>query len=179
MKTSLPGTLALAVALAAVAGPALAADDVDVDVGYITAPSTLSAEDEMDIRRTIASLNHALDAADYALYGSFFADDGEFVSDFGDATGPDGVAAAMEQSRPFITNKRHVAGNLLITGTPERAVVTSYLIVFERAASLDYVGSAINVDTLEPRDGEWKVVRHDSTLDPATAAAVEATMSGQ
>ena len=169
--------LALAASLAAVAPIHALAQTVDT--GYLTAESSLSVEDELALRGVIARLNHALDAEDYALYGSFFADDGVFVSGFGDAEGPDGVAAAMAKSRPFIANKRHLATNLVVSGTPERAVVTSYLAVFERTESLDYVGSALNVDTLEPRDGTWKVVRHDSTLDPATLEAMEAAMGAQ
>lgn len=143
---------------------------------YITAANTLSSEDEAQLRQVIARLNHALDWADYDLYGSYFADDGVFVSGFGDAVGPSGVAAALEQVAPFITNKRHVAANLVISGGGDDAVVTSYLIVFEREESLTFVGSAINVDTMKRIAGAWKVVRHDSTLDPATIRYMQSLM---
>ncbi|MGB3627362.1 MAG: nuclear transport factor 2 family protein [Henriciella sp.] len=144
---------------------------------YITAPSTLSLEDEAEMKRTIVRLNHALDAADYELYASFFAEDAEFVSGFGVAKGRAEIAAALEQSRPFITGKRHVAANFLFSGGGNEAVVTTYLIVFERAASVDYVGSAINVDTFEKRGGVWELVHHSSELDPSTAAAMQAAMA--
>jgi hypothetical protein len=39
------------------------------------------------------------------------------------------------------------------------------------------VGSALNVDTLKKVDGRWLVARHESTLDPATAAYIQSLMS--
>ncbi len=149
------------------------------DMSYLTAPNEMSAENELTVRGIVARLNHALDAADYQLYSSFFSEDATFISDFGSADGREGVAAAMEQSRPFITDKRHVTANFVVSGDDERAVVTTYLVVFERAAGLDFLGSSVNVDTLENREGKWVVVRHDSALDPATKKAIEAAMGNQ
>jgi hypothetical protein len=57
--------------------------------------------------------------------------------------------------------------------------VTSYLIVFERASELKYVGSALNVDTMKKVDGRWLVAKHESTLDPATAAYIQSLMKNQ
>jgi ketosteroid isomerase-like protein len=147
-----------------------------LDNAYITAENNLAVTDEQAIRQVIARLNHALDAADYPLYASFFSTDAAFNTAFGQATGQDEIAAALEQSRPFITNKRHAAVNLLISGVGDEAVVTSYLIVFERTASLAYVGSAINVDTMRRQGDNWIVTRHDSELDPATLVAMQIAM---
>jgi uncharacterized protein (TIGR02246 family) len=147
-----------------------------LDNAYITAENNIDVRDEQAIRQVIARLNHALDAADYPLYASFFSTDAVFNTAFGRATGRDEIAAALEQSRPFIINKRHAAVNLLISGAGDEAVVTSYLIVFERAASLAYVGSAINIDTMRRQDNKWIVIRHDSELDPATLVAMQAAM---
>jgi ketosteroid isomerase-like protein len=134
-------------------------------------------EDDLAIRQVIARLNHALDAADYKAYGSFFAADGVFVSGFGDAVGPAQVAAALQKVSPFITNKRHVAANLVISGRGDKAVATTYLIVFERQTELKYVGSAVNVDTMTKINGRWLVSKHESTLDPATAAYIKSLMT--
>jgi ketosteroid isomerase-like protein len=149
---------------------------VPLDTAYITAENNLAASDEQAIRQIVACLNHALDAADYPLYASFFSQDALFNSAFGRATGQEQIAAALEQSRPFITNKRHAAVNLVISGAGDEAIVTSYLIVFERAASLAYVGSAINIDTMRRQDNKWVVIRHDSELDPSTLAAMQVAM---
>lgn len=162
----------VAVALAAV--PAAAQDDLS----YIGQSYDVAPEDDLAVRQVIARLNHALDAADYALYGSFFAKDGVFESDFGDAVGPEAVAAALDEVRPFIVNRRHVAANHVINSDGGQIVVRTYLIVYERARALEYVGSAVNVDTLERRDDTWKIVRHASTLDPATLALIQEMMQG-
>jgi uncharacterized protein (TIGR02246 family) len=149
---------------------------IALDNAYITAENNLDVRDEQAIRQVIARLNHALDAADYPLYASFFSQDAVFNSAFGRATGQEQIAAALEQSRPFIINKRHSAVNLVISGAGDEAVVTSYLIVFERAASLAYVGSAINIDTMRRQDNKWIVIQHDSELDPATLTAMQVAM---
>jgi uncharacterized protein (TIGR02246 family) len=143
---------------------------------YYSAKYQLKAEDDLAARQVIARLNHALDAADYKSYGDLFATDGVFVSGFGDAVGPKQVEEALAKVAPFITNKRHVAGNLVISGDGKQIVVTSYLIVFERQTELKYVGSALNVDTLKKVNGRWLVARHESTLDPATAAYIQSLM---
>ena len=169
-------TLVLAATLSA--GPVLAQESADPGTDYITSELALPPEDVEAVRQVILRLNHAIDVADYALYGSFFAPEAEFVSGFGTTTGPDGIAEAMEQSSAFTMGKRHVSANLVISGEGDRAVVTSYQVVFEREEGLRYTGSAVNVDTLEKRDGEWLIVRHDSTLDPATQAAVQEMMGG-
>ena len=180
MPLSIKRTLAAAmIAALAPALPVLADGTDGPGTSYISAELTLPAEDVIAIEQVIYRLNHALDAADYPLYASFFAEDGVFVSGFGNAVGPDAVAAALDQVSPFITNKRHIAGNVVISGAGDEAVATSYLVVFERETGLDYVGSAVNIDTLERRDGTWKVVRHDSHLDPATARAMQAIMDRQ
>jgi ketosteroid isomerase-like protein len=147
-----------------------------LDNAYITAENNLAVSDEQAIRQVIARLNHSLDAANYPLYASFFSQDAVFNTAFGRVTGPNQIAATLEKSRPYITNKRHSAVNLLISGSGDEAVVTSYLIVFERTASLAYVGSAINVDTMRRQDNKWIVIRHDSELDPATLAAMQVAM---
>jgi uncharacterized protein (TIGR02246 family) len=148
-------------------------------VPYYSMPYEVSVEDELAARQVISRLNHALDAADYKAYGELYASDGVFVSGFGNAVGPAEVAVAMGKVAPFITNKRHVAANHIITKSGDELVVTTYLIVFERQTELKYVGSAINVDTLKKVDGRWLVAKHDSTLDPATAAYIQSLMKQQ
>jgi uncharacterized protein (TIGR02246 family) len=145
-------------------------------VPYYAADYQLKVEDDLAARQVIARLNHALDAADYQSYGELFAPDGVFVSGFGNAVGPKEVQAALAKVALFITDKRHLAGNLVINGDGNRMVVTSYLIVFERQTEMKYVGSAVNVDTLEKANGQWLVARHESTLDPATSAYIQSLM---
>lgn len=49
------------------------------------------------IRQVIARLNHSLDAAEYSLYASFFSKDAVFNTAFGQATGPNQIAAALDK----------------------------------------------------------------------------------
>jgi hypothetical protein len=146
---------------------------------YYSAQYRLSPRDDLAARQVIARLNHALDAGDYKSYGELFASDGVFVSGFGNAVGPEQVKLALEKVAPFITNKRHVTGNLVMSGDGNQIIVTSYLIVFERQSELKYVGSALNVDTLKKVNGRWLVARHESTLDPATSTYIQSLMTGQ
>jgi uncharacterized protein (TIGR02246 family) len=139
--------------------------------------SVVKPQDDLAARQIIARLNHSLDAGDYKAYAALFAPDGVFVSGFGDAVGPKQVEAALEKVAPFITNKRHVAANLVINSDGKQLIVTSNLIVFERQTELKYVGSAMSVDTLRKVNGRWLVARHDSTLDPATKAYIQSLMN--
>jgi hypothetical protein len=147
------------------------------NVPYYSAKYSVRAEDDLAARQVIARLNHALDAADYKSYGELFSSDGVFVSGFGNAVGPKQVEEALGKVAPFITNKRHVAENFVISGGGNQMVVTTYLIVFERQTEMKYVGSAINVDTLKKINGRWLVARHESTLDPATATYIQSLMN--
>jgi SnoaL-like domain len=147
------------------------------NVPYYSAKYQLKAEDDLAVRQVIARLNHALDAANYKAYGELFSPDGGFASGFADAVGPKQVEEALAKVAPFITNKRHVAGNLVLSGDGKQIIVTSYLIVFERQTEMKYVGSALNADTLKKVNGRWLVARHESTLDPATAAYIQSLMA--
>ncbi len=172
MKTFITASIvALGLSISSVP-PALAQN-----VPYYAAKYQVKVEDDLAARQVIARLNHALDAADYKAYGELFASDGVFVSGFGNAVGPKQVEEALGKVSPFITNKRHVAENFVISRDGKQLVVTTYLIVFERQTEMKYVGSAINVDTLKKVNGRWLVARHESTLDPATAAYIQSLMN--
>jgi ketosteroid isomerase-like protein len=139
----------------------------------------LSVQDDLAIRQVIARLNHALDAADYKTYSSHFSSDAVFATTFGNAVGPEKIAAALEQSRPFITNKRHIPSNIVLNGRGSRVEIVMYLTVFERAASLTYLGSAVTTATAEKRNGKWLMVNYGTELDPATMAAMKAVTNSE
>jgi SnoaL-like domain len=112
--------ICLFASLVAIAGAAaFVVPSMADDVPYYAAQYEGKTEDDLAVRQVIARLNHALDAADYKSYGNLFAADGVFVSGFGNAVGPEQVAAALGKVAPFITNKRHVAGNLIINGNAD------------------------------------------------------------
>ena len=140
---------------------------------YLSEQHKLSPTSDMQLRQIIARLNHSIDLGDYKSYASFFAEDGVFDTAFGTAVGPEQVEAALEQSRPYISGKRHVASTLVISGDDKSAKVTSYLTVYEATTSLSYLGSAVNTDDFEFRDGKWVITRHSTYMDPATIAAMQ------
>ncbi len=128
----------------------------------------------------IVRMNHAIDANDYASYAAFYAEDGYIDSGFGPLSrGRAAIIASLNQSAPFITNKRHVAGNILINRDGDRYTAVYYLTVFERAAGLTLVGTALITDTFVRRGGRWEVASHQTRMDPATRKAMAATMAAQ
>lgn len=149
------------------------------DPSYITEPNRLAANDVAAILDVIARMNHAIDVNDYELYASFYTAEGIIDSGFGPpSVGREAIVASLQASAPFITNKRHVMGNPVVSGASDEAKVTYYLIVFERQASLTLAGTAVITDTLRREDGVWRVATHTTRMDPATLSAMQAAMSG-
>lgn len=109
-------------------------------MAYYSDDNLVTVEDDLAARQVIARLNHALDAADYASYAAMFATDGVFVSGFGNAVGPEQVEAAMQQVAPFITNKRHVAGNLVISVIASRSSLQATLSCLSASPSSNMLG---------------------------------------
>lgn len=149
------------------------------DPGYITEPNRLAGDDVASILDVIARMNHAIDVNDYDLYARFYTADGVIDSGFGPPSGGrEAIVASLQASAPFITNKRHVMGNPVVSGAGDEAKVTYYLIVFERQTGLMLAGTAVITDTLRREDGAWRVTSHTTRMDPATLAAMQAAMSG-
>jgi ketosteroid isomerase-like protein len=149
------------------------------DPAYITEANRLGADDVATILDVIARMNHAIDVNAYDLYASFYTADGVIDSGFGPpSVGRDAIVASLQASAPFITNKRHVIGNPIVSGAGDEAKVTYYLIVFERQTGLTLAGTAVITDTLRREDGAWRVTSHTTRMDPATLAAMQAAMSG-
>ena len=151
-----------------------------LDAGYISETNAIAAADQLAILDVIARMNHAIDVNDYPLYASFYTADGTIDSGFGPpSVGATAIVASLQQSAPFITNKRHVVGNPVISGSGDRAKVTYYLTVFERQSGLTLAGTAVITDTLRRVDGRWRVSSHTTRMDPATLAAMQAAMGGR
>jgi ketosteroid isomerase-like protein len=138
---------------------------------FISEASHVEPADQMAILDVIARMNHAIDVNDYPLYASFYTEDGVIDSGFGPpSVGRAAVIASLNQSAPFITNKRHVVGNPVISGSGDTAKVTYYLVVYERQSGLNLAGTAVITDSLR------RVATHTAHIDPATLAAMQAAM---
>jgi ketosteroid isomerase-like protein len=144
---------------------------------YAPANATVPAAVQPIIIDIIARMNQAIDANDYETYAAFYAEDGAIDSGFGPLTqGRAAIVASLQQSAPFITNKRHVASNIVLNGTASQVTAVYYLTVFERVSGLTIAGTAVITDTFVRRSGRWQVTRHVTRMDPATLQAMSAAM---
>lgn len=170
----------LVVALCLSVAPAAIAQTPPADSqrAYLPANATVPPATQTVIIDLIARMNQAIDANDYETYATFYSEDGVIDSGFGPATqGRAAIVASLQQSAPFITNKRHVAANIVLNGTANRVTATYYLTVFERASGLTLAGTALITDTFVKQSGRWQVERHITRMDPATLQAMQAAMS--
>jgi uncharacterized protein (TIGR02246 family) len=169
---------AFAATLIAVAPPVAAqAPKPDAAVHYAPSRAVVESSAHVAITDIIGRMNHAIDANDYETYAAFYADDGYIDSGFGPLSrGRAEIVASLEQSAPFITNKRHVASNIVINGAGDRYTAVYYLTVFERVAGLTLAGTALITDTFVRRNGRWAVASHQTRMDPATLNAMQSAM---
>jgi len=138
----------------------------------------VAAADLLAIHDLIARMNMAIDANDYAAYAAFYAPDGVIDSGFGPpTTGRAAILASLQQSAPFITNKRHVPGNIVINRSAQGLTAVYYLTVFERQTGLTLAGTALITDEFKRNAASaWQVVRHTTRMDPATVRAMSEAM---
>ncbi len=169
---------AAAVALTAFGAAASAEPAAEATAPYAQSATRVPPGAYAEINDIIARMNQAIDANDYEAYAGFYAEDGHIDSGFGPLSrGREAIVASLNQSAPFITNKRHVASNVVLNGDRNRLTAVYYLTVFERASGLALAGTALITDTFERRDGRWQVVSHVTRMDPATLAAMAAAMA--
>lgn len=149
-----------------------------LDPVYAIPSASPAVADQFAIIDLISRMNHCVDANDYEAYALFYAEDGVIDSGFGPPTvGRDAIVASLNQSAPFITNKRHVASNVVINGMGQSATAVYYLTVLERQTGLTIAGTALITDDFHRGSNGWLVVRHTTRMDPATVQAMSAAMS--
>jgi ketosteroid isomerase-like protein len=163
-------------ALSLLAVPVSAHENMTAPV-YAPAKLTLSPQDSAQIVDIIGRMNQAIDASDYPTYSMFYAENGTIDSGFGPLVeGRSAIVATLNQSAPFITNKRHVATNIVLQGDGQTATAVYYLTVFERTASLSLAGTALITDVFRKTGDLWAVTSHTTRMDPATVQAMMAAM---
>lgn len=149
--------------------PALAQERSPIDETADTSERPY-VEVQLEIADILARMNFAIDREDYDEYLTFFAKDFVFDSGFGEPmTDEASVRAFLEENQAsgFIVGKRHVMSNLMMVQSGNRVFAQYYLSVFEREQTPAVVATAFIVDEFEQQDGEWRVVRHVTTVDPA------------
>lgn len=173
-NTMLRGTATLLMTLTMFAA-ACAESANQTPYAYITEDSALSVRDELAIQQILARMNHAVDSQAWDEYLTFYAEDGVLDSGFaGVSQGHEEIRAWLEASAPYISTKRHLVTNIVINGEGDRATSVSYLTIFERESALRLDGTAVVTDEFERQpDGRWAIVRHTTSVDPATLAAIQ------
>lgn len=111
----------------------------------------LTAEDYIEIQQLYTQYNYAIDAGDVEAYVALYVPDGSF----NDFQGHDGLREFME-NRDGAT-RRHWNTNLMITGTPEGAKGSVYLLLVDvgvRPPALSVAGQY--EDTLVKTPQGWR-----------------------
>ena len=136
---------------------------------------TSAADDKDAIREAMARYCHALDACKFAEVAALFADDGAWVTDYGQARGRGAIEALLDSVVPKPgegPQRKHYITNILITldGDTARAI-SDYLVVRESEAGLLPVMGGTYKDAFVRRDGTWyfsvKELVHDIIGDMA------------
>ncbi len=178
-RISILGATAAACSVFPSPGSIAVAQSASSKPAYHTQSTAMPVADQIAILDLIARMNQSIDANDYAAYALFYTEDGVIDSGFGPATkGRAAIVESLNQSAPFITNKRHVAANVVINGSGQAATAVYYLTVFERQTGLTIAGTALITDELRRGKDGWHVVRHTTRMDPATVQAMRAAMGG-
>ena len=129
-----------------------------------------AVSDHLAIRAALDAYVISVDSHDNDAFADNFWDDGVYVSPFGNAEGRDAILATIAQwhGGGLTAGKRHMTGPAKVTLQGDRATVQSgYFIVEAGTAPPAIVASGGYEDVFEKRDGTWRLLRRDQTIDPA------------
>jgi hypothetical protein len=158
-------------------------------------PEYQSLLDQIAIRDLLSQYCRGVDRRDWSLVRSVFHPDA--YDDHGVYRGNvDGFIAFLTERHEFVTMSMHHIGNVLVEfAGPERAMVETYCLAFQRyAPGGDAVRAAITggksatssdepmevtmwvryVDIMTKRDGQWKIGHRRVAWDALQARALEA-----
>jgi hypothetical protein len=120
--------------------------------------SSLTAQDYIDIQQLYAAYNNAFDGGRAEAYAQLFTPDGTF----NDLTGHDALVAFVTRQRG--STQRHWNSNLTITGTPEGASGSVYLLLVDVAARPPALVTAASYqDTLVKTADGWRFKKRHVT----------------
>lgn len=126
--------------------------------------------DHIAIRALLDRYLLAIDTHETAPFVALFWDDGVYVSPFGAAEGRAAIAQTIEQwhGGGMTAGKRHMSGPAAIDIRGDEArVISSYWVAETAVAPPRVVATGGYVDVLQKRDGEWRLLRREQTVDPA------------
>ncbi len=134
-------------------------------------PRKLSADDYVEIQQLYAQYNNAIDSGDAEGYAATFVPDGVFNT----FHGHDALVGFIHTWRDRMNgaNMRHWNSNLLITGTPEGANGSVYLLLVNVGVRPPAIGAAAKYeDQLVKTPQGWRFKKRATKAEgPPPAAA--------
>jgi uncharacterized protein (TIGR02246 family) len=134
-------------------------------------------EDKDSIREVMARYCHALDSCRFNDVAALFAEDGEWMTDYGSARGRAEIAAflgSIVPTRGEGPQRKHYITNIVITVEGDRArSVSDYLIIREADGGLIPVMGGTYNDQFVRRNGEWQFMRKELVHDIAGDMALK------
>jgi uncharacterized protein (TIGR02246 family) len=127
---------------------------------------TLGADDVAEINHLYAAYNHAVDAGDGVAFASCFTADGSL--DYGSgqpASGADALAAFARGVPSTMPGIRHLAANILLDGSGDRATGAAYFVALISGAQPQILMTGRYRDTLRRDDGAWRFVERTFEAD--------------
>jgi uncharacterized protein (TIGR02246 family) len=127
------------------------------------------AEEKDAIREAMARYCHALDACRFDDVAALFADEGEWMTDYGSARGRAQIADLLRGIVPVKgegPQRKHYITNIVITleGATARSV-SDYLIIRESENGLIPVMGGTYKDVFVKREGAWLFLRKELVHD--------------
>ncbi|HEU5171919.1 MAG TPA: nuclear transport factor 2 family protein [Nitrososphaeraceae archaeon] len=134
--------------------------------------STITIDDKINIHELIAKYNLAIDSKNIDEWTNTWADDGIWITTFGEAKGKTELKNMVNQiTNEFASGKRHVSTNIVIedissSATNGMANAKSYLTVIEAHKTPEVVATGVYSDTLrKDGSGKWKFFQRQLDID--------------
>ena len=132
-----------------------------------TPPGSLTTQDYIDIQQLYSRYNQTLDRRDAEGWAGVFTADGTF----NDLTGHDALVGFVKARQGDGARRRHWNSNLLITGTPEGASASVYLLLFDTSVKPPVVATSGRYqDTLVKTSQGWRFKKRVTEIDVVAPA---------
>jgi hypothetical protein len=128
---------------------------------------SLTTQDYIDIQQLYARYNHTIDRRDPEGWAGTFVADGVFNN----ITGHDALVGFIKERQGDGGHRRHWNTNLLITGTPEGASASVYLLLYDTSVTPPgIVTSGRYEDTLVKTSQGWRFKKRTTQIDGGARA---------
>jgi hypothetical protein len=138
-----------------------------VDAQQRKSSGSLTTQDYIDIQQLYARYNQTIDRRDAEGWAGTFVADGTFNN----LTGHDALVGFIKERQGDGGRRRHWNNNLLITGTPEGASASVYLLLYDTNVTPPVVvTSGRYEDTLVKTSQGWRFKKRTTETDAGARA---------